>query len=164
MNHPKAALMRGLAIAVLALSVGHAAYAQRIPASASDSGRRAVVAVDQSNIYNSINNANNTANYAYSVANNAQNTANYAESRAADAQAKANEASGGLKVAGTFEIGSAAQGAWMARGLCLYNFGGSHNLSAYGLYNPCPGGSGPWVSTLVQGGAGGGEGGGGGGT
>lgn len=161
MNHRKVALARGVAAAVLVFAGMHAAHAQRIPASSADSGRRAVVAVDQSNIYNSINNVNNTASYAYQVANNAQNTANYAASRAADAQATANGAAGGLKVAGTFDIGSSAQGAWSARGLCLYNFAGTHNLYGYGLYNPCPGGSGPWVSSLVQGGAGGGEGGGG---
>ena len=77
-------------------------YPVVVPASSSGAASRAIVQINQADIYNNISNANNTANYAVSVGAGAQNTANYAVSVGSGAQNTANWA---------VNIGSAAQGA-----------------------------------------------------
>lgn len=68
------ALALMLAFAAPAAAAG---YPVQVPASSADSGIRAVVAIDQANIYNNINNS-------YNVANNAVNISNYAISLASN--------------------------------------------------------------------------------
>lgn len=87
-------MIRGLCIAAVLGTCGVASFAQLIPASSADSGRRAVIAVNQGTIYNNINNAQNSANNAWNYANSAQGTANNAYGAAVNAQAGADGAAG----------------------------------------------------------------------
>ncbi|WP_307692146.1 hypothetical protein [Variovorax ginsengisoli] len=85
--NPLTPFVRSTAVAIaVSAFVATAAYAQLIPASSADSGRRAVIAIDQASINNNIqnatnigNNANAYADYASHQANNAQNSANTAQ-------------------------------------------------------------------------------------
>ncbi|MDM0036757.1 alanine-zipper protein [Variovorax sp. J22P271] len=78
------------ALALFIISV--CASAQSIPASSADSGRRAVVAVDQATINNNINNALNAGNNAWNYANSAYTVANTAVNIGNNAQYTANVA------------------------------------------------------------------------
>lgn len=95
-----------LFFAVLFMLGSGAAMAQGypvvVPASSSGASSRAIVQINQTDIYNNIANAYNTANYAVGVGSNAQNTANYAVNVGSAAQNTANFA---------VNVGSAAQGA-----------------------------------------------------
>jgi hypothetical protein len=77
------------AIGACILSVGALhAFAQQIPASSADSGRRAIVSISQGNIYNSINSAQSTANAAYNYADAAYYNSEEAKRRADAAASK----------------------------------------------------------------------------
>lgn len=101
--------IRALGLVAMLGTCSLAAVAQLIPASSADSGRRAVIAVNQGTIYNNINNAQNSANNAWNYANGAQNTANVAYNAANNAQYTANVANNAA--------GNAQAGADGARGL-----------------------------------------------
>jgi hypothetical protein len=147
-------------LALLSTMLASSALAQRIPASSSDSGRRAVVAIDQQQINNNVNNAVNIANYANSVANNAQNSANNAQWTADRARDAANAAAGsGGEIVTQFNVPGNNGGSII--GLCIKGWD-PNSLANLGRW-PCPGGSGPFV-VREQGSGGGGPGGGGGGT
>ena len=88
--------MAGLLIASL-LSLSHSAasaqgYPVVVPASSSGAASRAIVQINQADIYNNIANANNTANYAVAVGSGAQNTANWAVNIGSAAQGAADRA------------------------------------------------------------------------
>jgi hypothetical protein len=172
MKSQRTQLARRIGLLLLTASVASSALAQRVPASSSDSGRRAVVAIDQASINNSINNAQTTANYAVNVggnantaAVNAQNTANYAVNVANAALTAANASYG--KVVGQFDwtnCNGMTSSCTSARGLCIAGFpippwpnvpvdlcpGGAGYYGAYGVSGPTDGGPG-------GGGAGGGS-------
>ncbi|WP_076999152.1 alanine-zipper protein [Variovorax sp. KK3] len=156
-------------------------WAQSIPASSADSGRRAAVVIDQAHIYTNINNAWQTgvnawnyANSAYSYADASYNTAVYASNVANSAQNTANAAYG--------------RGGGFATGVFARHDGGnmiSQVACVYGSYGPasgytpvrtptgtsfepftCPAGSSTFVfstGTLTEAGNAGGDGGSGGG-
>lgn len=67
-------------------------YPVVVPASSSGAASRAIVQINQADIYNNIANAYNTANYAIGVGSNAQNTANYAVNVGSAAQGAADYA------------------------------------------------------------------------
>lgn len=159
MASTRATRVSTLMMALLSTMLAGSALAQRIPASSSDSGRRAVVAIDQQQINNNVNNAVNIANYANSVANNAQNSANNAQWTADRARDAANAAAGaGGAIVSQFNVGNANDS---IIGLCIR--GWDPNALAYLSQWPCPWGSGPFVVRERNNG-GGGPGGGGGGT
>lgn len=158
-------LGQSIAVGLLALTLGGTALAQRIPASSSDSGRRAVVAIDQASINNHINNAQNTANYAVGVGNNAQNTANHAVNVGNNAQGTADWAARMAQDAATrTSYGSVitswsyngGQAAWSGFGLCLqgWNPDGASQITTQ---RPCPAGSGPYIISAGQNSGGNGE-------
>ncbi len=156
-------------------------WAQVIPASSADSGRRAAVVIDQASIYTNINNAWQTgvnawnyANSAYSYADASYNTAVYATNLAGAAQETAAAAYG--------------RGGGFATGVFTRHDGGnmtSQVACVYGSYGPasgytpvrsptgtsfvpfgCPAGSSTFVfstGTLTEPGNAGGDGGSGGG-
>lgn len=147
-----------------------AAIAQSIPASSADSGRRAVVAVDQSNIYNNINNANNNAinaanvaTWAVDLSNNAQNTANTAINIGNAAVNIGNTAQDGVNrltnaapAGGIVKGGSMSDGSYEYQMICVAGFPPANPA---GL---CPAGSGAIVFSKNQVGNSGGSAGGGG--
>lgn len=97
--------------ALLALGTLHA-FGQQIPASSADSGRRAVIAVNQGSIYNGINNAyytgvnaQNSANIAYNTAVNAQAGADGAAGLAGEAYRRAGEAQNGAMIGAAIDVG-----------------------------------------------------------
>ncbi len=67
-------------------------YPVVVPASSSGAASRAIVQINQADIYNNIANAYNTANYAIGVGSTAQNTANYAVNVGSAAQGAADYA------------------------------------------------------------------------
>ena len=136
---------------LLATSLVGSALAQRIPASSQDSGRRAIVAIDQASIINNINNAQNTANYAVGVGSNAQGTADYAVRVAQDAATRTSH--GSVITSWTY---SGGQAAWSAFGLCLQGWN-PDGAALYTSNRPCPAGSGPYVISATQNGGGNGE-------
>ncbi|MDP9897364.1 hypothetical protein J2W32_006479 [Variovorax boronicumulans] len=148
MRITRATTARSLGILVLSASLASSALAQRIPASSSDSGRRAVVAIDQATINNNINNAYNTANYAANVGNNAQNTANWAVALANDAQRAANQAMSAAnnsygRIVGQFSWNNCnghTSSCTTASGLCITGFPIPPWPNVPG--NLCPAGSG----------------------
>lgn len=141
----KSAVFRAIgAGALLALGTLHA-FGQQIPASSADSGRRAVIAVNQGTIYNNINNAQNSANNAWNYANNAQNTANAAyyndqvtNQIAQDARRRAEEAAsaGGGFATGIFRIrpGNTVNSPTWQDVACVYNASGPTTVRRQ--YNP----------------------------
>ena len=170
-----------LASMLIASAFSASSWAQVVPASSADSGRRAAVVIDQANIYNNINsawqtgvNAWNYANSAYGYADAAYNTAVYASNVAGAARATADAAYG--------------RGGGFATGVFTRHDGGN-NVSqvacVYGSYGPtsgytpvqtptgtgfqpftCPAGSSTFVfstGTLAEPGNAGGDGGAGGG-
>lgn len=144
-------LARSVAVALLAVTMAGTALAQRIPASSSDSGRRAVVAIDQASINNYINNAQNTANHAVNVGNNAQGTADWAARMAQDAATRTSY--GSVITSWNYNGGQAA---WSAFGLCLQGWN-PDGASQYTTQRPCPAGSGPYVISAGQNTGGNGE-------
>jgi hypothetical protein len=130
MKTKRTQFMRRISVVIVAATIAGGALAQRVPASSSDSGRRAVVAIDQASINNSINNAQNTANYAVNVggnannaASNAQNTANYAVNVANAALSAANAGYG--RIVGQFSwtnCNGMTSGCMSASGLCITGF------------------------------------------
>jgi hypothetical protein len=171
MKTKRTQLARRVSIVLLAATFASSALAQRVPASSSDSGRRAVVAIDQASINNNINNALNTANYAVSVggnansaASNAQNTANYAVNVANAALSAANAGYG--RITGQFawtNCNGMTSGCGVANGLCISGFPVPQWPSV--PLNLCPAGSGYYgnysVNQADSGGPGGGGAGGG---
>lgn len=138
-------LARSVAVSLLAVTLAGTALAQRIPASSSDSGRRAVVAIDQASINNNINNAQNTANWAGNVGSAAQRTADYATQLAQEASSRP---SYGSVVASWYKAGQ--QGDWTASGLCLQGWN-PYGASVYtGTAVVCPAGTGPYVIAAQQ--------------
>lgn len=165
MDLKRSRIAQHVAVALLTVTLVGNALAQRIPASSSDSGRRAVVAIDQAWINNNINNAQNTANYAVGVGNNAQNTANYAVNVGSNAQGTADWAARVAQDAATrTSYGSVitswsyngGQAAWAAFGLCLQGWN-PDGASQYTTQRPCPAGSGPYVISAGQNSGGNGE-------
>lgn len=127
-------------------------YPVVVPASSSGAASRAIVQINQSDIYNNIANANNTANYAVGVGSNAQITANYAANVGSAAQGAADRAfaeatTGGLvtKVASTqFQSGNNLT---YVDFMCVKGHPPSDPRNTYPffeIYN-CPAGSGPYV-------------------
>ncbi|MDN6888000.1 hypothetical protein QMO14_30945 [Variovorax sp. CAN2819] len=165
LNHSLLAARFGLV--ALAVTATFGAHAQRIPASSSDSGRRAVVAIDQATINNNINNAQNTANYGVAVGNNAQNTANYAVAVGGNAQGTADWAarmaqdaasrpSYGSAIA-SWSVNNTGNSGWSASGLCLQGWD-PNGAAQYTSGAPvCPAGSGPFIIFAVQNSGGQGE-------
>ena len=84
--------IRALGLVAMLGTCSLAAVAQLIPASSADSGRRAVIAVNQGTIYNNINNAQNSANNAWNYANVANNAAGNAQAGADGARGLAEAA------------------------------------------------------------------------
>lgn len=156
MRITRATTARALGLLVLSASLATSALAQRIPASSSDSGRRAVVAIDQATITNNINNAYNTANYAANVGNNAQNTANWAVSLANNAQSAANQALSAAnnsygRIVGQFHWSNCngmTSGCTTATGICITGFPIPQWPNVPG--NLCPGGAGYYGGYNVQ--------------
>lgn len=164
MKSHRTQLARRVGIALFAATLASGALAQRWPDSSADSGRRAVVVIDQAQINNNINNAQNTANYAVSVggnansaANNAQNTANYAVNVANAALSAANAGYG--KIVGQFNwtnCNGMTSGCISAAGLCITGFpvpswpnvppnlcpGGAGYYGGYSQQDATPGGPG----------------------
>lgn len=171
MKQKRSPLKRRMGVVLLAATFAGGAVAQRVPASSSDSGRRAVVAIDQASINNNINNAQNTANYAVSVggnannaASNAQNTANYAVNVANAAMSAANSTYG--RITGQFNwtnCNGMTSGCGSATGLCIAGFPVPQWPNVPG--NLCPAGSGYYggysINQTDSGGPGGGGAGGG---
>lgn len=86
-------------------------YPVVVPASSSGAASRAIVQINQADIYNNIANAYNTANYAIGVGSNAQNTANYAVNAGSAAQGAADYANARVN-----ELGAGgARGSWATR-------------------------------------------------
>ncbi|VTU46173.1 hypothetical protein SRS16P2_00521 (plasmid) [Variovorax sp. SRS16] len=175
-----------MATTVLVASLCGMTTAQTIPASSADSGRRAVISVDQATITNNVNNAQSTANAAYNYAGAAYNYAdagyntavgasNYAGAAyglAADAQARAINAQnsagrGGFATAlmkTTFPSlnagGEVFACVWSWPGVEAVPISGGNPGESYVFY--CPAGSGKYVlSTYTSEQAGGGPNGGG---
>jgi hypothetical protein len=161
MKLTRATTLRAFGLSLLMSCLACGSFAQRVPASSSDSGRRAVVAIDQNSINNSINNAYNTASYAVAVGNNAQNsannaqgTANWAAGMAQDAQARAGQAGYGSVITSWNYQGGNSN--WNAFGLCLQGWN-PDGAAQYTGNRPCPAGSGPYVISAGQNGGGQGE-------
>lgn len=163
-------------LALLAfLTMAAGVTAQTIPASSADSGRRAVIAVDQATINNNINNAWNYANSAYSTATWAVSIGQGAQGTADDAKARAIAAQtqgGGLASPVMNSNTRGAIGVASETFACIWGYGGGrtqiqvYNDQVY-LFN-CPAGSAiavfsSWTPTADNNGGDGGSGGGGGG-
>lgn len=88
MAAPLVACLFGLSCSVASAQ----GYPVVVPASSSGAASRAIVQINQADIYNNISNANNTANYAVSVGTGAQNTANWAVNIGSAAQGAADRA------------------------------------------------------------------------
>lgn len=104
-----------LLLSVATFLAPNAAFAQAypvvVPASSSGAASRAIVQINQADIYNNIANAYNTANYAIGVGSNAQNTANYAVNVGSAAQGAADYANARVN-----ELGAGgARGTWATR-------------------------------------------------
>ncbi|MCR6481020.1 hypothetical protein NU688_33020 [Variovorax sp. ZS18.2.2] len=120
----RAAPRRALVLAVASCFVVGSTFAQSLPANSSDSGRRAVVAIDQTSINNNIKNVQNTANHAVNLTNGASGTAAQALSVANQALSAANNNAGG-RVVGQFDWNNCsiyATGCSRAKGLCITGF------------------------------------------
>ena len=137
-----------------------AAFAQSIPASSADSGRRAVIAVNQDNIYNNINNANNNAINAGNLANWAVNLSNKAQNTANTAQNTANTAIniGNVAVDGVNRLTNAVPSGGIVMGGEFVEAGTKYSMICvrgfpWGYPAICPDGSGPivFVKSTVDG-------------
>lgn len=167
MKSTRATTLRAFGLWLLMSCLACSSLAQRVPASSSDSGRRAVVAIDQntinnniSNAWNTANNAQNTANWAGAVGSNAQATANWAVDVANAANAAANAGYG--KIVGQFNwtnCNGMTSGCQSASGLCITGF----PIPSWPNVPPnlCPGGAGYYGGYSVQQADSGGPGGGG---
>jgi hypothetical protein len=84
--------IKALPLFILCLTASSGSDAQRVPASSSDSGRRAIVAIDQNQINQTVNNAQTSANQAINISNHAVNVGNNAASVAWQANDQATRA------------------------------------------------------------------------
>lgn len=162
MKKTRATAARVIALALLTVSFAGGAFAQNLPANSADSGRRAVVAIDQATINNNINNAvnignnaTNIANYANSRVDGAWNYANTAYNEARGARQAADSAAGTANwlvygsVAGTFYFSH--WGGDTGSGLCLRGYPGPDGKA------DCPAGTGPYYIFRGQNSPGNGE-------
>lgn len=159
--------LRAFGLSLLMSCLACSSLAQRLPASSSDSGRRAVVAIDQATINNNINNAQNTANYGVAVGNNAQNTANYAVAVGSNAQGTADWAARLAQDAGSrasygsavspWAFNNTGHGAQSASGLCLQGWDPNGAAQYTSGRIVCPAGSGPFIISVTTNAGGQGE-------
>lgn len=152
---------------VLIVSNCGIATAQTIPASSADSGRRAVISIDQATINNTITNAQSTATAAYNYADAGYNTAvgasNYAGAAyglAADAQARAinaqNSAGRGGFATSLMKTTFPSLNAGGEVFACVWGWPGAETVQilggnpgeSYAFY--CPAGSGKYVLSTYQ--------------